>query len=213
MIVAINEIFFSIQGEGKHVGLPCVFVRLPFCNLRCNWCDTTYSFYEKTDYAIDDLLQSIDAYKCNLICITGGEPLLHQSSIVLMEMLCDQGKTVLLETSGSITIRHVDQRVHKIVDIKCPGSGMLSRNNYKNIEHLNQTDEVKFVIADRFDFDWAASMVEKYALHKICTVLFSPVFDQLSNQDLAEWILAERLPVRFQIQSHKYIWHPDQRGV
>ena len=211
--LTISEIFHSIQGESSYTGLPCIFVRLSFCNLRCSWCDSEYTFYEGEEQSIDDVMDQINAYPCKLVEVTGGEPLAQEACLPLLTRLCEEGYTVLLETSGSIDIAPVDPRVHRIVDIKCPGSAMVARNNWGNIEALRPTDEVKFVIRDRHDYEWAKETLTKYALTDRCPVLFSPVFGTLENVDLASWIVDDGLDVRFQIQVHKYIWDPKARGV
>lgn len=209
----VNEIFYSIQGESTYVGLPCVFVRLTYCNLRCTYCDTTYAFYEGEDMSIEEVLAQVEAFHCPLVEVTGGEPLLQKNSLLLMKALCDRGYEVLLETGGHIDISPVDARVKRIMDIKCPSSGEADKVFWKNIEYLTANDQVKFVIGDRVDFEFAKETVEKYRLPDICPVLFSPVFGKLENKTLAEWILESHLPVRMQLQMHKYIWPPDQRGV
>ena len=211
--LVINEIFYSVQGESSYAGLPCVFVRLTACNLRCNWCDTTYSFHEGKPMTIGDVIVKVLEYNCPLVEITGGEPLLQPNVFPLMARLCDLGKRVLLETSGSIDASQVDPRVVKIMDLKCPGSGECDKNVYENIRFLDKKDEVKFVIADRADFDWAKHTMAEHQLASVCTVLFSPVWEKLALKDLAEWILTDKLPVRLQTQWHKYIWGADARGV
>ncbi len=209
--LVINEIFYSIQGESTYAGLPCVFVRLTACNLRCTWCDTTYAFHEGRPMSVSDVIVKVLEYNCPLVEITGGEPLLQPNVFPLMTRLCDLGKKVLLETSGSVDVSQVDPRVVKIMDLKCPGSGESDKNRYENLRHLDKKDEVKFVIADRTDYEWAK---QKLAEHKIAgVVLFSPVWDKLPLKTLAEWILADRLPVRLQTQWHKFIWGPETRGV
>ncbi len=209
----ITEVFHSIQGESSYAGQPCVFVRLTGCPLRCTWCDTTYAFHGGQDGSIDDVLAKVHSYGCRLVEVTGGEPLAQPESLPLMARLCDAGYTVLLETSGAIDIAPVDPRVHVILDIKCPGSDMTDRMHWPNLSRLAAKDEAKFVLADRADYDWARETLARYELANRCTVLFSPVFGSLDMRELAEWILADRLPVRFQLQMHKYIWAPDMRGV
>jgi len=209
--LVINEIFHSIQGESSYAGLPCVFVRLTACNLRCTWCDTTYSFNEGKPMPLSDVIVKVLEYDCPLVEITGGEPLLQPNVFPLMTRLCDLGKHVLLETSGSLDVSRVDPRVVKIMDLKCPGSGESDKNLYDNIRHLDKKDELKFVIADRTDYDWAK---QKLAEHKISgTVLFAPVWEKLTLKELADWILADKLPVRMQTQWHKHIWGAGARGV
>jgi 7-carboxy-7-deazaguanine synthase len=209
----INEIFHSIQGESTHAGRPCVFVRLTYCNLRCNYCDTEYAFTEGRDMSIADIIKGIRAYDCNIVEITGGEPLVQSNVHHLMKQLCDEGHEVLLETGGSLDISDVDLRVKRIVDFKCPSSAMAGKNLWENVRHLKETDEVKFVIGDRLDYEWAKEMVVEYKLLHRCPILLSVVFNKLEPVQLAEWILEDRLDVRMQLQLHKYIWHPEMRGV
>jgi 7-carboxy-7-deazaguanine synthase len=210
----VNEIFFSIQGESTWAGCPCVFVRLTGCNLRCHWCDTAYAFYEGRHRAVGDIVEQVRAYECNLVEVTGGEPLLQKGVHRLFELLLDSGFTVLVETSGERDVRTVDSRVIKIVDLKCPSSGECGRNRISNLHYLSTHDEVKFVIADRCDFEWACEIINHYQLSgRLRAVLMSPVFGTLQPADLANWILTERQPVRMQLQMHKHIWPPDRRGV
>jgi len=209
----ISEIFHSIQGESSYVGQPCVFVRLTGCPLRCTWCDTDYAYYGGHECSIDEVVAKVHSYGCCLVEVTGGEPLAQAESFPFMTRLCDAGYTVLLETSGTVDIAPVDPRVHIILDVKCPGSGMTDRMHWPNLSKLKAKDEVKFVLADRADYDWAREILVRYDLATRCSVLFSPVFGSLDVRQLAEWILADRLPVRFQLQMHKYIWASDMRGV
>ncbi len=209
----INEIFFSIQGEGERVGWPCIFIRLAFCNLRCAWCDSEYTFYEGKEMSIAQVMDAIAGYPCKLVEVTGGEPLAQAAALPLMKQLCDAGYEVMLETSGSLDIGRVDPRVRRIMDLKCPGSGMVSRNRMANLELLNGGDELKFVLKDRLDYEWAKDLVLRRKLNETCPVLFSPVWGQCDNRQLAEWILDDGLPVRMQLQIHKYIWDPQMRGV
>jgi 7-carboxy-7-deazaguanine synthase len=209
----VTEIFHSIQGESTYVGRPCVFIRLTGCPLRCTWCDTAYAFYGGRTLTMDEMIAEVRAFDCLLVEVTGGEPLSQPSSFDLLTRLCDEGFEVLLETSGAIDTASVDQRVHVILDIKCPGSGMTDRMHWSNIKRLTSSDEVKFVIQDRADYEWARDTVYRENLAARCTVLFSPVFGVGEAQLLAEWILADKLPVRLQLQMHKYIWSPDMRGV
>jgi 7-carboxy-7-deazaguanine synthase len=209
----ITEIFHSIQGESSYAGQPCVFVRLTGCPLRCIWCDTDYAFYGGHECAIDEVLAKVHTYGCRLVEVTGGEPLVQPESLLLMTRLCDAGYTVLLETSGAVDITPVDPRAHVILDVKCPGSGMTNRMHWPNLSQLAAKDEAKFVLADRADYDWAREILVRYDIANRCTVHFSPVFGSLDVRELAEWILADKLPVRFQLQMHKYIWAPDMRGV
>ncbi|SPP64441.1 7-carboxy-7-deazaguanine synthase QueE [Nitrospira lenta] len=209
----VTEIFHSIQGESTYAGQPCVFVRLTGCPLRCTWCDTEYSFYGGTTFSIDEILSTIRAYGCQLVEVTGGEPLAQPAALPLIARLCDAGYTVLIETSGAIDVQPVDRRAKLILDVKCPGSGMTDRMHWPNLDYLTAKDEAKFVLASREDYEWARGMVAQYRLADRCPVLFSPVFGSLDLRALAEWILADRLSVRFQLQMHKYIWAPDMRGV
>lgn len=209
----INEIFFSIQGESTRAGEPCVFIRLTSCDLRCAWCDTAYAFTDGVEMNIDAIIQKVKEYGCNLIEVTGGEPLLQDNVYPLMRRLCDDKFDVMIETGGHHDIGRIDPRVKRIMDIKCPGSKMKEHNNWENIEKLNERDEVKFVIADQADYQWAKHVILQYQLTKRCTVLLSPAFGLLENRTIAEWILHDRLPVQFQIQIHKYIWNPTARGV
>jgi len=209
----ITEIFHSIQGESSYAGQPCVFVRLTGCPLRCTWCDTDYAFYGGQECSIDEILAKVHTYGCRLVEVTGGEPLAQTESLPLMTRLCDTDYTVLLETSGAVDIAPVDPRVHVILDVKCPGSGMADRMHWPNLSKLTVKDEAKFVLADRTDYDWAREILAEHDVADRCTVLFSPVFGSLGVRELADWILADKLPVRFQIQLHKYIWAPDMRGV
>ncbi|HED10894.1 MAG TPA: radical SAM protein [Caldithrix abyssi] len=209
----VNEIFYSIQGESRQAGLPCVFVRLTYCNLRCRWCDSPYSFYEGQWMTVEKIMDEIAAHNCKLVEITGGEPLLQKEVLPFMTRLCDAGYDVLIETGGHMDIAPIDGRVRRIVDIKCPGSGEADKVRWQNIEQLGPDDELKFVIADEADYRWAVDMLNKYGLDKKCAVLFSPVFGEMDNLTLVQWILRDRLPVRFQLQMHKYIWAPETRGV
>ena len=212
-MLKINEIYYSIQGESTKAGLPCVFIRLTFCNLRCTYCDTEYAFYEGKDYSIEEIIREIRGYNCPLIEITGGEPLFQEESLSLMKQLADSGYEVLLETGGSLPIKNVDPRVKIIMDLKTPSSGMMKKNIYENINYLKHDDEVKFVIGSREDYLWSKDIIEKYTLDKKAFVLFSVVFGKLLPVELVNWILEDKLNVRFQLQMHKFIWKSDQRGV
>jgi 7-carboxy-7-deazaguanine synthase len=213
-MLTINEIYHSIQGESTWAGSPCVFVRLTFCDLRCNYCDTEYAFYEGNKRSLDEILHMVAAYSCPLVEITGGEPLLQKNVLPLMSMLCDSGYTVLLETSGAHDISKVDPRVHRIMDLKTPGSGEMDKNLWSNIDHLNAGDEVKFVMGSREDYEWSRDKVHRHDLPCRCrAVLFSPIFGRIDPRQIVEWILADKLNVRFQLQMHKFIWSPTQRGV
>ena len=212
--LTINEIYHSIQGESTWAGLPCVFVRLTFCDLRCNYCDTEYAFYEGKKRSLDEILHIVAAYSCPLVEITGGEPLLQKNVLPLMSMLSDSDYTVLLETSGAHDISKVDPRVRRILDLKTPGSGEVDKNLWSNIDHLNAGDEVKFVMGSREDYEWSRDKVQRYDLPSRChAVLFSPIFGRIDPRQIVEWILADKLMVRFQLQMHKFIWSPTQRGV
>ena len=210
----VNEIFYSIQGESSFAGWPCAFIRLTGCNLRCTYCDTKYAFNEGSEMSILEILQAIEAFPTRLVLLTGGEPMLQQSIYALMEKLLGKEYTVLLETGGQVSLAKVDARVHKIMDFKCPSSGMESHNDYGNVQYLTQNDEVKFVIGDRPDFDWACDLVRRYELaSRTGSVIFSPVFNKISNADLAGWVLNCGIRVRMQLQLHKLIWHDKERGV
>src|SRR5262245_28946064 len=209
----IHEIYRSIQGESTWAGLPCVFVRLTTCHLRCRWCDTPHAFNQGTPMPVADVVARVMSEPCDLVEITGGEPLLQEEVFELMTRLADSGRKVLLETSGAVDISRVDSRVRIIMDLKCPGSGECDQNLYGNLGKLKTSDEIKFVIADGVDFDWSCAQVRSRGLIQRCGVLFSPVFGELAPRTLAEWILESQLPVRLQLQQHKYIWEPDARGV
>ena len=213
-MLTVNEIFYSIQGESTHAGEPCVFVRLTACDLRCTWCDTEYAFYEGTKRSIDEVVTDVEQYGCPLVEITGGEPLLQDDVYPLMEELLRRGRTVMLETGGHRTISRVPEAVVKVVDVKCPGSGESGRNCWENLEALAPHDEVKFVIQDRRDYDYAVDVVNRYGLaSRAAAVLFAPVTGVLDPRTLSEWMLADRVPARLQVQLHKIIWPPNTRGV
>lgn len=209
----VTEIFHSIQGESSFAGQPCVFVRLTGCPLRCSWCDTTYSFYGGDERTLEDVLTAVAEFRCPLVEVTGGEPLAQPEAFPLLARLCDAGYTVLLETSGAADISGVDPRVRIIMDVKCPGSEMTDRMRWDNLALLTAKDELKFVLNDRADYEWARALVVDRELSRRCPVHFSPVFGRLDSRQLAEWMLADRLPVRFQTQLHKLIWSPEMRGV
>jgi 7-carboxy-7-deazaguanine synthase len=212
--LTINEIYQSIQGESTFAGERCAFVRLTFCDLRCNYCDTEYAFYEGKKQTLTEIVDLVEKFECPLVEITGGEPLLQKNVLPLMSMLCDRGHTVLLETSGAHDISPVDPRVHRIMDLKTPGSGEVDKNLWSNIDHLTGLDEVKFVIGSREDYDWSVEKVRHFDLTKRChAVLFSPIFGRIDPRQIVEWMLAEKLDVRFQLQMHKFIWSPTKRGV
>jgi len=212
-VLKVNEIFYSIQGESSKAGLPCVFVRLTYCNLRCTYCDTEYAFYEGKDYSVDEIIEEVKKYNCRLVEVTGGEPLVQNESKELMKKLCDNGFEVLLETAGNMPIEDIDKRVKIIMDLKCPSSGMMKKNLFENIDHLKETDEVKFVIGTREDYEWSRETIKKYELNQKNKVFFSCVFDKLEPLTLVSWILEDKLDVRYQLQMHKYIWHPETKGV
>ncbi len=212
-VLMINEIFHSIQGESSHTGRPCVFVRLTYCNIRCSYCDTEYAFYEGKEMHIDDILSSVRSYQCKLVEVTGGEPLFQPNVHELMKRLCDEGFEVLLETGGSLDISHVDARVKCIVDFKCPSSKMMKMNDWSIVQHLKKSDEVKFVIGDREDYEWAKNKITEHHIDRRSPVLMSVVFGKLEPVQLAQWILEDKLNVRFQLQAHKYIWSPETKGV
>ena len=212
-MIKVTEIFHSIQGESTYAGRPCLFIRLTGCPLRCTWCDTAYAFHGGRDLTIEEIVGEVRSFDCPLVEVTGGEPLSQPESLGLLTRLCDEGFEVLLETSGAIDTAGVDRRVHVILDVKCPGSGMADRMHWPNLERLSSQDEAKFVIKDRADYEWARELVRREKLSMRCTVLFSPVFSDVEVRQLAEWVLADKLPVRFQLQLHKYIWTPDMRGV
>jgi 7-carboxy-7-deazaguanine synthase len=210
----VNEIYESVQGESSWAGWRCVFVRLTACDLRCTYCDTEYAFYEGKKRPVSEILEDVLALDCPLVEITGGEPLLQKNVLPLMTALCDAGKTVLIETSGAHDISKIDPRVHRIMDLKTPGSGECARNLMSNIAHLTKRDEVKFVIGSREDYEWSREQLFKHTLAERCgCVLFSPIFGRIEPREIVEWIIADKLPVRFQIQMHKVIWDPRQKGV
>jgi 7-carboxy-7-deazaguanine synthase len=214
LAMKINEIFYSIQGESSYAGLPCAFIRLTGCNLRCTYCDTQYAFEEGSEMSIAAILQAIAEFPTRLVLVTGGEPMLQQSVHELFEDLLHRGYTVLLETGGQVSLAGVDLRVHKIVDFKCPSSGMELRNDYNNVQYLTQQDEVKFVVGDRQDFNWACDLVRRYEItSRVGSVIFSPVHLKLSYMDLAAWVLNCGISARLQIQLHRIIWPDVKRGV
>ena len=209
----INEIFYSIQGESTYAGRPCVFVRLAHCNLRCTYCDTTYAFFEGRNMTIAEIMQQVKSYNCSLVEITGGEPLLQQNVHHLFNLLCDRNYEVLLETGGHEEIQEVDKRVKIIMDLKCPSSAESEKILWSNLNHLKPIDEIKFVIGNRADFDWALQTVLDHDLNGKYTLLVSPVYGQLDLSQLAAWIMDTKLSLRLQVQLHKFIWGADKRGV
>jgi 7-carboxy-7-deazaguanine synthase len=213
-LITINEVFYSVQGESTYAGRPCVFVRLTACDLRCSWCDTPYAFHEGRKRPLDDVLAEVDRFDCNLVEVTGGEPLLQEAVYPLLDALLDRGKTVLLETGGHRSTARVPGQVVTIIDVKCPGSGEAARMDWENLHRLRSHDEVKFVINDRADYDYARGVIEKYDLAaRAAAIHMSPVHGVLNPRTLSEWVLADALPVRVQLQLHKYIWDPATRGV
>jgi 7-carboxy-7-deazaguanine synthase len=202
----ITELFHSLQGESSRVGLPTVFIRLTGCPLRCGYCDTAYAFSGGKNMAIDAILQQVATFHTRHVCVTGGEPLAQKNCLALLTALCDAGYSVSLETSGALDIGGVDSRVARIVDIKTPGSGEVEKNRWENMAQLQRSDEIKFVLCDEADYHWAKQMLAEHHLSDTCPVLFSPVHEQLSPTQLAEWILRDQLPVRMQVQLHKYLW-------
>lgn len=214
MKLNLIELFASVQGETSLSGCPTTFIRLAACNLRCTWCDTTYSFGKGSPHTLTSIVEQVEQNGCNYVCVTGGEPLLQANVHPLMKDLLDRGYTLSLETGGSLSTEQVDPRIKIILDLKCPGSGMESKNEWSNIERLRHHDEVKFVILDRADYDYAKKILdEKSLIKRVKEVLFSPVFGALDPKQLVSWILEDRLPVRLNLQIHKWIWDPAAKGV
>ena len=213
-MLTVNEIFYSIQGESTYAGRPCVFVRLTACDLRCSWCDTPYAFVEGRKVSVDDLVREVERHDCPLVEITGGEPLLQEDVYPLMDRLLADGKTVLIETGGHLSVERIPAAVVKVMDIKCPGSGEADRADWKNLDRLRGQDQVKFVIRDRVDYEYARDVLRRHDLARRCAAtLFSPVHGVLDPKQLAMWVLDDGLPVRVQLQLHKYIWGSEARGV
>ena len=202
----ITEIFYSLQGESRTVGLPTVFVRLTGCPLRCGYCDTSYAFQGGQWMSVSDIVEKVASYQAHYVTVTGGEPLAQKKCLLLLSQLCEAGYEVSLETSGALDISEVDPRVVKVMDLKTPSSGEQAKNVLENLDYLLKHDQLKFVIADRNDYDWAVAMINEYDLSKRCELLFSPVHKQLQPKQLAEWILKDHLPGRMQVQLHKYLW-------
>ena len=213
MAIKVNEIYYSVQGESTHMGRTCIFIRLTYCNLRCTYCDTEYAFYEGKDIEIPEIMAEIKQWNCNLVEVTGGEPLFQDECIDLLNELTTQNYEVLLETGGSLSISDVPIEIVKIVDFKCPSSGMEKKNLWSIVNDLQPHDEVKFVIGDREDFDWAKEMLNKYSLNEKCSILFSPTFGKIDPSLIVEWILEGDIPVRMQLQMHKHIWESEGKGV
>jgi 7-carboxy-7-deazaguanine synthase len=212
--LVVNEIFYSVQGESTLAGRPCAFVRLTACNLRCNYCDTEYAFYEGRRMTVDQVLAQVEGYACPLVEITGGEPLLQEGVYRLCAGLLESGKQVMIETSGAVDVARLDPRVIKIMDLKCPGSAESDRNLWSNLLHLNPHDELKFVISDRADYEWTRAVIVEHGLERrVNAILLSPAFGRVDAASLAAWMLEDRLPARLQLQIHKYIWPPNARGV
>jgi 7-carboxy-7-deazaguanine synthase len=210
----VNEIFYSIQGESSFMGYPCALIRLAGCDLRCSYCDTGYAFAEGEEKSIPEIFAAVAAYPTRLVLVTGGEPLLQQDTRELLQALLDSDRTVCLETGGHLPLDRLDPRVHKIVDLKCPSSGMHRRNDYENVQYLTLNDEVKFVVGDRADFAWACEIITRYSLPaRVGVVLFSPVYNAVPYSALARWVMDCGLPVRMQLQLHKIIWPGVMRGV
>ena len=209
----INEIFKSIQGETSYAGLPCAFIRVTGCNLRCNYCDTTYAYEEGNEVSLSTILGSIAGFKTKIVCVTGGEPLSNNDTPFLLEVLLDKNHTVLVETNGSYDIRTIPQKAIKIMDIKCPDSNMSHLMNWHNINHLTDLDEVKFIVSSKKDYEWTKDVIRKYSLSEKTNVLIGTAFGAISPKTVVQWILEHNLDVRFQLQLHKYIWEPQTRGV
>jgi 7-carboxy-7-deazaguanine synthase len=213
-VITLNEIFYSVQGESTYAGRPCVFLRLTACDLRCSWCDTPYAFYEGAKRPLSEVLDEVDRFDCGLVEVTGGEPLLQESVYPLMEALLERGKTVLLETGGHRSTARVPEGVVTVIDLKCPGSGEAGRTDWSNLDRLRPRDEVKFVVADRGDYEYAREVIAQHRLAgRVAAIHVSPVHGVLHPRTLSEWVLADSLPVRVQLQLHKYIWDPQTRGV
>jgi 7-carboxy-7-deazaguanine synthase len=213
-LLTVNEIFYSIQGESTYAGRPCVFVRLTACDLRCSWCDTPYAFHEGRKRTLDDVMEEVEKFGCPLVEVTGGEPLLQEDVYALMHALLDGGRTVMLETGGHRSTARVPEPVVTILDVKCPGSGEAHRNDWGNLDRLRPHDEVKFVVKDRADYEYARDVITRHGLAgRASAVHLSPVHGVLDARLLSEWVLADSLPARVQLQIHKFIWDPGTRGV
>lgn len=213
-MLKINEIYHSIQGESTSAGRPCVFIRLTYCNLRCTYCDTEYAFYEGKDMSVTQVIEEVKKYDCKLVEVTGGEPLVQMEECLdLMNKLCDLNYEVMIETGGSLSVQEIDNRVKIIMDLKCPSSGMEKKNLYENLKYLKSSDELKFVIENRKDYEWTKTILNKFSLYGKCEILFSVVFNKIEPVEVVNWILEDKIDVRFQLQMHKYIWHPETKGV
>lgn len=217
--LSVTEIFHSIQGESTWAGAPCTFVRLTGCPLRCSWCDTEYAFHDGNDMSVDEVMTEVASHSCKTVEITGGEPLAQKGAFALADQLLSEGYVVLVETSGALDVSRLDPRVHKIMDLKCPGSNESDRNRWENLDHLTERDEVKFVVQDRADYQWAHDTIRERELDRrveqgsLRALLISPVWGAINLESLGTWILEDRLPVRFQVQLHKLIWGSDRQGV
>ena len=211
--IKVNEIYYSIQGESSLSGLPCIFIRLTYCNLRCSYCDSEYSFYDGDDFTIPEILTKIKKYNCNLVEVTGGEPLVQSECINLLKESLKNNYDVMLETSGSLPINLVPKKVKKIIDFKCPSSNMENKNLWKIVDDISSLDEVKFVIGNYSDFKWAQNKIEQYKIEEKCDILFSCVFGELEYKLLTKWILDSNIKCRFQLQMHKHIWGEETKGV
>jgi 7-carboxy-7-deazaguanine synthase len=213
-LLTVNEIFYSVQGESTFAGRPCVFVRLTACDLRCSWCDTAYAFHEGHSHSVERVLADVAAFDCSLVELTGGEPLLQDDVYPLMDGLLSEGRTVLLETGGHRSTHRVPESVVIVLDVKCPGSGESDRNDWGNLDNLRAHDEVKFVVRDRADYEYARDLITRHDLaRRAAAVHVSPVHGVLPARDVSQWVLADRMPVRVQLQLHKFIWDPSTRGV
>ena len=213
MNLKINEIYYSIQGESSFAGLPCIFIRLTYCNLRCSYCDSEYTFYNGEDMDIKSIINKIKQYPCKLVQVTGGEPLFQKNCINLLRTLVKEEYNILLETSGSLSIKNVPKEVINIIDFKCPSSKMQKKNLWDNINYIKPNDQIKFVIGNREDYEWTKNKIDKYNLEKKCEILISPVYKHIKSEEIVNWILEDNLKVRFQIQIHKEIWPEEKRGV
>ena len=211
--IKVNEIYYSIQGESSLSGLPCIFIRLTYCNLRCSYCDSEYAFYDGKDMTIKEILNEIKKYNCNLVEVTGGEPLVQTECINLLDQLIQKKYTVMLETSGSLPVKSVHENVKKIIDFKCPSSKMEHKNLWTILDNVHSHDEIKFVIGDENDFKWSINKIKKYHIDSKCNILFSTVFGKLDYKTLVKWILESDVKARFQLQIHKHIWKEETRGV